>query len=156
CRDRATIAVAIASVLGCAVTFGLPDSGQAVPFVDQIIFGSFDVHVLAGLAVLSGLAILILPALAGLRFAGAIRDTSIVFAATWATVIGAAALGNYPTPLVGYSGAAVLGYLLSLAMLPKIDAPQELGSAGSCMLGFRTLKRPKSFDIAGVSNMNYV
>ncbi|MFM5907487.1 MAG: hypothetical protein ACKOPO_07875, partial [Novosphingobium sp.] len=47
CRDRATIAVAIASVLGCAVTFGLPDSGQAVPFVDQIIFGSFDVHVLA-------------------------------------------------------------------------------------------------------------
>jgi hypothetical protein len=30
----------------------------------------------------------------------------------------AAALGNYPTPLVGYGGSAVLGYLLSVALLP--------------------------------------
>lgn len=130
-RDRLTITVAIASFVGCAVAFVRPDTGQAVPFVDQIIFESFNVHFLAGLAVSSGLAILMLPALAGLRLEVAIRETSIVFGVVWATVIGAAAFGNYPTPLVGYSGAAVLGYLLSLAMLPKADAPQELKDLSS-------------------------
>jgi hypothetical protein len=130
-RDRLTIGVAIASILGCAIALFRPDTGQAVPFVDQIIFESYDVHFLAGMSVSSGLAILMLPALAGLRLEGAIRETSIVFGVVWATVIGAAAFGNYPTPLVGYSGAAVLGYLLSLAMLPKIDATQELQGLGS-------------------------
>jgi cell division protein FtsW (lipid II flippase) len=32
-------------------------------------------------------------------------------------VIAAAAIGNYPTPLVGYGGSAILGYLLSAALL---------------------------------------
>lgn len=31
----------------------------------------------------------------------------------------AAALGNYPTPIVGYGGSAIIGYVLSLLALPK-------------------------------------
>ena len=31
----------------------------------------------------------------------------------------AALLRDYPTPLVGYGGSAVLGYLLSVALLPN-------------------------------------
>ena len=130
-RDQLTILAAITSIVGFTVTLLRPDAGQAVPFVDQIIFESFDVHVLAGMAVVGGLALLLLPALAGLRFGGAVREASLVFGVTWASVIVAAALGNYPTPLVGYSGGAVLGYVLSLSMLPKANAARELKGAVS-------------------------
>ena len=35
-------------------------------------------------------------------------------------------LGNYPTPLVGYGGSAILGYLLTFAFLPAgIGAANE-------------------------------
>lgn len=130
-RDKATILVAMASIVGFTVTLLRPDTGQAVPFVDQIIFLSFDIHLLAGMAVVGGLALLVLPALVGFRFGGDIREASLVFGVTWATVIVAATLGNYPTPLVGYSGAAILGYVLSLATLPKTDTTRELNDAQS-------------------------
>ena len=39
----------------------------------------------------------------------------------------AAALGNYPTPLVGYSGSAILGYLISLLGLPPRPAIRSVG-----------------------------
>ena len=36
----------------------------------------------------------------------------------------AAAIGPYPTPVIGYGGSAIIGYLLSLAMLPpKVPWP---------------------------------
>ena len=38
-----------------------------------------------------------------------------VFAATWTGTIAAAVLGDYPTPVVGYGGSAILGYALSLS-----------------------------------------
>ena len=42
-----------------------------------------------------------------------------MFGAIWAAVVLAAALGNYPTPLVGYGGSAIVGYLLSLMAFPS-------------------------------------
>ena len=41
------------------------------------------------------------------------RDVYSVFG-----MVGAAALGNYPTPLVGYGGSAVLGYVFCLSFMP--------------------------------------
>jgi hypothetical protein len=46
------------------------------------------------------------------------RAVLLAFGGCWAAVVAAAALGNYPTPLVGYGGSAVLGYLLSVSLLP--------------------------------------
>jgi len=66
-----------------------------------------------------GAGLLIVPALAGLRGAAEERAASLVFGATWAAVVAAAALGNFPTPLVGYGGSAIIGYLISLAVLPR-------------------------------------
>ena len=51
------------------------------------------------------------------------------FGAFWLAVVIASALGNYPTPLVGYGGSAILGYLLSGALLPA-DALAAAGRAG--------------------------
>lgn len=125
-RDTASIGAAIAGIGGFAVTMARPDASAAMPFVDQIIYRSFDVHAVAGLAVIGGLALLLLPALVGMRFGKEVRATSFVFGVTWATIIAAAALGNYPTPVVGYSGGAVLGYVLSLAAMPKAAATPEI------------------------------
>jgi hypothetical protein len=46
-------------------------------------------------------------------------------------VVAAAALGNYPTPLVGYGGSAVLGYLLSVALLPGRAGAERPRAAAS-------------------------
>lgn len=53
---------------------------------------------------------------------GKSRHARIVFGAAWLGVIVAAAVGNYPTPLVGYGGSAVIGYVLSAFALPPAAA----------------------------------
>jgi cell division protein FtsW (lipid II flippase) len=98
------------------------DVQPAMPFVDQIFFSSFEVHPLAGLAVCGGAALLLAPA-----FIPPAGDTDtvrarVVFGAIWLGVIIAAALGNYPTPVVGYGGSAIIGYVLSSVPLSTITA----------------------------------
>lgn len=126
-REPGPLLILLASAGGFVTTLLQPDTGQAVPFVDQIVFRSFGVNWLAGCAVLSGLALLLIPAVAGLRMNDDVRTAALVFGAGWAAVIAAAALGNYPTPLVGYGGGAVLGYVLSLALLPKVGNTRQDG-----------------------------
>jgi hypothetical protein len=122
-RPERTVLVALAGALaGFAATLVRADSSPAVPFVDQVYFSSFQVHPLAGIAVLAGSALMLVPALAGLVRDRSDRPSYAVFGAVWLAVILAAALGNYPTPLVGYSGSAVLGYLISLLGLPPSPA----------------------------------
>jgi hypothetical protein len=108
-----------AALAAFAATLLRPDRSPAMPFVDQILFSSFDVHPLAGAAVVGGAALLLVPAIVGLVRDPEHRAAYAMFGAVWLAVILAAALGNYPTPLVGYSGSAVLGYLLSVIGLPS-------------------------------------
>jgi cell division protein FtsW (lipid II flippase) len=105
-----------------AVTVIRPDRQGAMPYVDQILSTAFDVHPLAGAAVWVGSAILLLPACAAFRAGTETRAIACAFAAVWAAAVLAALLGNYPTPLVGYSGSAVLGYVLSLSQFPPRGA----------------------------------
>ena len=102
-----------------ATTFARADTLPAAAYVDQILYSSFDVHVMAGAAVLGGSALLLIPAIMGWRSDPAHRETYAVFGAVWLAAIVAAALGNYPTPIVGYGGSAIIGYALSLLALPK-------------------------------------
>jgi cell division protein FtsW (lipid II flippase) len=119
-RGRLAAAAAAAALLGFAWALLRPDRLPAVPHVDRVLYTAFDSGPLAGLAVLAGAAVLLLlPAAAGAARPGAARPVLIAFGACWAGVVAAAALGNSPTPLVGYGGSAVLGYLLSAALLPK-------------------------------------
>lgn len=110
------------ALAGFVTTLIRIDVQPAVPFVDQIFFSSFGVHPLAGFAVWGGAALLLAPAFigrAGDADAGAAR---VAFGATWLGVIMAAALGNYPTPLVGYGGSAIIGYVLSSVPLSTTTA----------------------------------
>ena len=115
----------LAAVIGFAVTLVRPDTSPASPWVDQILYTSFDVHSLVGTAVLTGALLLIVPAVYGYGKSAAHKDACAVFGMVWIGVIVAAALGNYPTPLVGYGGSAVLGYVLSLASIAPVAATRR-------------------------------
>jgi hypothetical protein len=107
-----------AAATGFAATLVRADPSGAMPWVDQILASSFAVHPLAGLAVWTGAALMLVPALAGLWRPGEARVPCAVFGALWFAVILAALLGNYPTPMVGYGASAIFGYLLCLLGLP--------------------------------------
>jgi hypothetical protein len=106
----------------------LADPSPAASFVDQIFFSAFSVHVLAGLAVAAGAVLMLVPPALGLLRDPGQRAAYAVFGAIWLGVILAALLGNYPTPLVGYGGSAIIGYLVSLLGLPS---GVETAGAGS-------------------------
>lgn len=120
--DRLTIGAAAFAFAAFAVALFQPDALPAVPYVDGILYSAFDIHLLVGAAVLAGSALLLLPALGACELA-----PRIVFATAWLAIVAAAALGNYPTPLVGYGGSAVLGYLLSVALLPGRKRSESFG-----------------------------
>jgi cell division protein FtsW (lipid II flippase) len=114
-RRSAPVLIACAfSLVAFAATLVQPDLLPAVPYVDQIFYSSFGLHPLLGLAMIAGAGLLCVP---GLVRSGGEDAIGPVFAALWASVSVAAALGNYPTPLVGYGGSAIVGYLLSLSLL---------------------------------------
>jgi hypothetical protein len=116
---RAVLASLVAAIAGCAVALARPDTNPAVPYVDRILYTSFDVHILAGAAVVLGSMLLLVPAILGLGGDPERRHVHLLFGSIWLGCVVAAALGNYPTPVVGYGGSAILGYLLSLSVLPK-------------------------------------
>ncbi|MBZ4336695.1 hypothetical protein NR800_28955 [Corallococcus interemptor] len=117
--DRPACVAFTASLLAFGVTLLRPDSLPAAPFVDQVLFSSFSVHALAGLAVVAGSALLLVPVLIGRSCDEDGRATCLAFGTAWLAAIIAAALGNHPTPVVGYGGSAILGYVLSLSTLPR-------------------------------------
>jgi len=122
--NRAALTAAAAAGVGFGATMLQADRSPAMPFVDQILYSSFDIHPLAGAAVVLGLVLLVLPALEAARVDPAGRSVYAVFGAVWTGIIAAAALGNHPTPLVGYGGSAVIGYLISLVVFHR-QAPER-------------------------------
>ena len=129
-----------ASIVGLIATLVRADTLPAAPYVDQILFSAFDVHMAAGAAVLGGSVLLLVPAVVGWQRDPASRATYAVFGAAWFAAIMAAALGNYPTPIVGYGGSAIIGYALSLLALPKLasgnarEASRTFGEANTTPL----------------------
>lgn len=93
--------------LSVAKSVGLPPA----PFVEEVI----------GQAALHGPLPALLAALAiGLLFMPvrtATRSLAFAFAATWAAGLGASLAGPYPTPVLGFGGSAVLGYVLGVGLL---------------------------------------
>ncbi len=113
-RDRMTLMALIAAIAGFAAGLLQPDRLPAQPFVERVLLTAFAAHPLAGAAACLGAALLVAPALTGLN-----RPATAMFGAVWLAILGATLLGNYPTPVIGYGGSGVLGYLISLIALPR-------------------------------------
>lgn len=103
-RDPRVLLALVSAATGFAATLLRPDGLPAVPYVDQVLYTSFDAGVLAGLAVAGGALLLVVPALLGWRYDPDHREVCAVFGAIWLGTVLAAALGNYPTPVVGRPG----------------------------------------------------
>lgn len=127
---RAALIGAGGALAALVATLVRTDPSPAMPFVDGVLVSSFEVDPLAGVAVLGGALLMLLPAAVGLSRDSAGRSAHAVFGAVWLAVILAAILGNYPTPLVGYGGSAIIGYLVSLLGLP----PHAGADAARCRL----------------------
>lgn len=119
-RDRPTVMAFAAGVTGFIATLIRADTLPAALYVDQVLYSSFDIHAGAGLAVWGGAALMLVPALVGFTRDPHDRVVYAAFGAAWFAAIIAAALGNYPTPVVGYGGSAIIGYVVSLFALPKL------------------------------------
>lgn len=122
--DRRVMLALMASIAGFGVTLARADSLSPAPFVDRVLSVSFDLHLAAGVAVMGGAALLLIPAAAGWTRDPGRRAAYAVFGGVWFAVLFAAALGRYPTPLVGYGGSAIVGYVISLITLPRTQARQ--------------------------------
>ena len=117
-RNRQVAIVLAASAFGFIVTLVQADDLPPVRFTEGVFTQTWQVHPLLGIAVASAGALLLLPAAAlGTGDRDSARQCA-VFGAIWLAIILAAVIGNYPTPLVGYGGSAIIGYLLSACMLP--------------------------------------
>ena len=127
--DRHVWVALAGSLFSFVATLVRPDMLPAVPYVDQILYSSFDIHNAAGIAVLGGMAMLLVPAIVGWSRDAGNRTIYCAFGTVWFAAIVAAALGNYPTPIVGYGGSAIIGYVLSLLALPKLSG-LHAGAAG--------------------------
>lgn len=124
-RNRHVAIVLAASALGFVVTLVRADNLPPVRFTEGVFTQTWQVHPLLGIAVAAGGALLVLPAAAfGTRERDAARQCA-VFGAIWLAIILAALIGNYPTPLVGYGGSAIIGYLLGACMLPPKQSARD-------------------------------
>jgi cell division protein FtsW (lipid II flippase) len=124
-RHRQVALVLGVSAFSLMATLVRSDTLPPVRFTEGVFTATWQVHPLLGIAVAAGGAILLLPAAA---FGPQNRDAArlcAVFGAVWLAIIVAALVGNYPTPLVGYGGSAIIGYLLSAGMLPPRQSARD-------------------------------
>lgn len=110
-----------AAALAFAATLARPDTLPAVPWVDGVLAGAVAAGVVPGAAAILGTLVLLVPALAGLRDG---HPVSRGFGACWIAIVAAAALGNYPMPLVGFGGSAILGYFLAAGSLSRRETAE--------------------------------
>lgn len=111
---RTTLLASGAAVSGLTATMLQVDHTQASAYVDQIYFSAFSFHPIAGIAVWIGAATLLLPAIIGSSDNGPNSEVFLVFGTVWGALTITAAFGNYPTPIVGYGGSAILGYVMCI------------------------------------------
>jgi hypothetical protein len=131
-RKSAVTRVAAAfGLMGFLVTLAQPDQLPAAPYVDHILWTGFALNPFVGAGLWIGCLLMILPPImVGFRTAPA-----CAFFATWAAIIFAAAVGAYPTPLVGYGGSAIVGYFLSLTALRRMTDKSRSAMSSQTMNG---------------------
>jgi hypothetical protein len=117
---RPYLALLVWAVVCWFSTLLLGQSPLPLAFVDGVVSSAFTAGLAPGLVLCAGLGLMLAPALAVRRAAVRAEDGAALqaFGAFWSMAAGVALCANYPTPLVGFGGSAVLGYFLSLTVLP--------------------------------------
>lgn len=103
------------ALAGTAVAFARPTNLPPVAFVEHVLADSIAYGIGASLLALAGAILLFLPAL--LARSAVPTELPMAFAGVWAGGHLAALAGPYPTPVIGFGGSAVVGYLLCLSLM---------------------------------------
>lgn len=128
-RERLALGLTGVALIGLTVACIQPDVVPATLFVDRVYRTALSTGLIAGAAVWLGTAVLLAPAILGLARGGTNKAIYTAFGATWLTIVGAAIAGDYPTPLVGYGGSAIVGYFLATLALPRRgSSPSEMAA----------------------------
>jgi hypothetical protein len=115
----------MASLIAFVDTLNRPDTIPAVPFVDHILWTAFETNPWLGVSLWIGCLVLLVPPLLARRDQPA--SIRLAYVMCWLAIIASAALGAYPTPLVGYGGSAIVGYFACLvAMTPAADSERKM------------------------------
>ncbi len=83
-----------------------------VPFVEGVIPDAFQAGTLPALLACAAILLILAPAITR-----RLRAPHLAFLAVWIAALAAALLGPYPTPVVGFGGSGVLGFVLSAGLL---------------------------------------
>jgi hypothetical protein len=146
-RDKKSLVCLGVATVGFAVTLMTPDVVPPTLFVDRVFRTAFSTHAVAGFAVWTGAVALLLPGAVGALLGRRDRAAFAGFGACWAAVVVAAILGDYPTPLVGYSGSAIFGYVLATLGLPRIGSRSPRAEASPARPSTAT-ERPDAHTLA--------
>jgi hypothetical protein len=100
-------------------------AAQAAPFVDRVLQHGFQQHPALGAALAFALVLLLVPAW--------LHRRAREHAGLWGLLVLLSLPGWLPSPLVGFGGSFIVGYWLSLAVLPAAPAadggPASTGAA---------------------------
>lgn len=96
-----------------------------VPFVEHVLPDAFQAGPLSALLASAAILLMLAPALAR-----PVRAPHLAFLAVWIAALTAALLGPYPTPVVGFGGSAILGFVVSAGMLAPGAGPLRRGESG--------------------------
>ena len=122
-RAPAAVLALVLALAGGAVALARPVGLPPVPYVEGVLPATIAAGPLTALVALAGIAALFVPAWAGRsRGSGAVRAT---FVGVWLGGLAAAVLGPYPTPVIGFGGSAVLGYVLSVMLVVRAAVAEE-------------------------------
>jgi hypothetical protein len=123
-RGVGVVTALAAAMIGFVVTLLRPDDLPATAFVERVVTDAFARSAIAGGTMVAGVALLLLPACNR-------AEPARVFAAVWLAIFLTAMVGNYPTPLLGYGGSGIIGYLIRLASLPARTRPAPVDRGGA-------------------------
>lgn len=113
-RDGALALLALASSAMAAHLSRAWQAPEAVAFVDQVVHRGFELNLATGLA----LALLqLLPLWPALR-----HHQARLHGLVWGLLVALSLPGWLPSPLLGFGGSFIVGYLLSLSLLPGAAA----------------------------------
>jgi acetyl esterase/lipase len=131
---RVALAFGVAFI-GACVTLAMPDTLSPAPYVDGVYADAFASGPVAALLAVAGVIALLGPAIGLSSARGPDRTTLLTFLSVWSVIGLAAAVGNFPTPFVGYGASSIIGYLLCLAALPERLPVSKSGASPETAVG---------------------
>lgn len=111
-RTSGTLATVIAAAIGLAVAIARNVALPPVPFVEQVIPAALGAGLPHALFALGAAMLMLMPGITR-----RLRAPHFAFLGIWIAALAMALLGPYPTPVIGFGGSGVLGFMLSAGLL---------------------------------------